>query len=172
MADNNELSALTPHEAAGLVGVGVQSIRRWCEWHAIHLSSGASPGAGIPRRLTGRDIEVLKQVKDLRYQGLQTDAINDRLAQLAFPEIDTDSNITIDTAIAPHNAPDGLQQAPGMVAMIETVNAVQRRLEALERSASEAKQGQRDNIIMFGFGFIAAALMFLLLIVLAWLYGG
>jgi len=52
------------------------------------------------------------------------------------------------------------------------LEAMHSEIAAIRAVASEAKQGQRDNIIMFGFGFIAAALMFLLLIVLAWLYSG
>jgi len=45
------------------------------------------------------------------------------------------------------------------------MNAMQRQIDGIQHA-------RRDNIMMFGFGFIAAALMFLLLIVLAWLYGG
>src|SRR5690349_16356919 len=108
MAINPELSPLTPHEAAVAVGVGVQSIRRWCEWHAIHLSAGASPGPGVPRRLVARDVEVLKMVKDLRYQGLQTEAINDRLKTMAFPEIA--DNVDIDNAVT---VADSVKAAPG-----------------------------------------------------------
>lgn len=150
MSNNSELSALTPHEAAGQVGVGVQSIRRWCEWHSIHLSSGASPGPGIPRRLNARDIEVLRQVKDLRYQGLQTEAINDRLADLTFPEIDTEAITTLDSEeLAPVAAQEGLQQAQGIIVTLE---AMQRQLDGLQAERANRRAGWERDALIFVIG--------------------
>jgi len=133
MASSESLSPLTPHEAAAAVGVGVQSIRRWCEWHAAHLSPGANPGAGMPRRLVARDVEVLKEVKDLRYQGLQTEAINERLAGLTFPEVE---NIQIiDTPGLNENnvldAPSSLQDAQqAFLTPVRLLDDLEKRMDA------------------------------------------
>jgi len=114
---------------------------------------------------------VLLQVRDLRAQGLHTETINEQLAGLTFAVIESDEQSPpADTEIAPTStAPDGLQQAPVVLVALE---AMQRQLDAVRIIASEGKQARRDNVIVFGFGFMTAALMFLLLIVLSWLYGG
>lgn len=167
MAYSESLSPLTPAEAAEAVGVGVQSIRRWCEWHAMHLSAGASPGSGVPRRLVARDVEVLKVVKELRYQGLQTEAINERLKTMAFPDI-ADS-IESDNAVTVADSADTLPVVQ------ETSSAVQLPIVALNdlRSEFNAKftaleQRTRPNVWWFvaglvaGLGFAAVAELFAL----------
>lgn len=162
MAINPELSPLTPAEAAEAVAVGVQSIRRWCEWHAGHLSVGASPGPGIPRRLTQRDVEVLKVVKELRYQGLQTDAINDRLKSMAFPEIadsaDSDSAVTVADSV---EATPGAQARQGgaIVPKVEPefITSIERRFAALERSAQEQRATWWHVAVGIGIGLGMAA---------------
>lgn len=170
MPISTELSAFTPHEAATAVGVGVQSIRRWCEWHAIHLSDSASPGPGIPRRLTRRDVEVLKAVKDLRYQGLQTEAINDRLYNMVFPEIDSqvDSAVTIPITPTPDtNALDAQHSTLAVrVALDDLRNEFDAKLAVLQRSR------EPSFFVGFGAGFIAALLLMIAIILLAVLYGG
>ena len=170
MPISTELSVFTPHEAATAVGVGVQSIRRWCEWHAIHLSDSASPGPGIPRRLTRRDVEVLKAVKDLRYQGLQTEAINDRLYSMVFPEIDSqvDSAVTIPITPTPDtNALDAQHSTPALtVALFDLERRIDAKLEAIQRSR------EPSYFVGVGIGFIAALLFMVAIIMLASLYGG
>jgi len=169
MVDNSRLHTMTPSEAAALVGVGPHSIRRWCEWHAAHLSPGANPGIGGQRRLTMLDVEVLKEVSNLRLQGLQTLAINEQLAGLTFAEIDTDSNNTIDTAIAPQSAPDGLQQAPGVLVALE---AMRSEIDAIRAVANEGKRIQRDAIYLIAIGIVIGLLFAVGMILLAWLYSG
>ena len=100
------------------MGVGVQSIRRWCEWHSLHLSPGASPGPSVPRRLTKRDVEVLKEVKALRYQGLQTEAINDRLDTMVFPEVDNAAD-TVDSAALQPASPDAPTAPPATLLVLD-----------------------------------------------------
>lgn len=147
MASSESLSPLTPHEAAAAVGVGVQSIRRWCEWHAAHLSPGANPGAGMPRRLVARDVEVLKEVKDLRYQGLQTEAINEHLAGLTFPEIEPGDQA--DALTVPPASQEG-QGAPQLPAVVH--NDLQTKLDRLERSVVRIEAETRPNWWWFAVG--------------------
>ena len=107
MPSNTPSHTLAISEAAEAIDVSIHSLRRWCEWHSTHLSPGANPPAGQARRLTGVDIEVLRHVKALRSEGLQTVAINEQLAGLTFAEIDTeDSNAGDREEIEPTIWPD------------------------------------------------------------------
>ena len=144
----NEQTTLTPAKAAELVGVEVYTIRRWCDWHAAHLSPGASPGAGALRRLTMRDIEVLKTVRDLRAQGLTTATINEQLAGVTFPEIEPGDQV--DTALDAHPAsPEG----PGAAQLPAPVqNDLALRLDRLERSLVEVQGAARPNWWWFAVG--------------------
>ncbi len=162
MANIDRQTTLTPATAAQRLCVEVYTVRRWCDWHAAYLSPGASPGPGALRRLNGRDIEVLLQVRDLRAQGLHTETINEQLAGLTFAEIDTNESGEIGSELAPQPSQEALQ-APS--AILVALEAMQRQLDGYQRA-------RRDNVIVFSFGFMAAGIMFLLLIGLAWLYSG
>jgi len=74
--------ATPPTETAEIIDITPVSLRRWCDYHAAHLSPGANPPAGQARRFTGRDIEVLKTVKQLREQVFTVARINEQLATL------------------------------------------------------------------------------------------
>ena len=163
------LSALPPHEAAKQVGVGVQSIRRWCEWHAAHLSAGATPGPGIPRKLTGRDIQVLIEVRALRYQGYQTEAINDRLAMLTFAEIDTgehsEPSQENDLAQRPPGAPESTEI---VVRLLDTLAAMQRQIDSIQESG---RKDRRDAILWVALGAIGAGVFFVVVLLAALVLG-
>ena len=147
----NEQTTLTPAKAAELVGVEVYTIRRWCDWHAAHLSPGASPGAGALRRLTMRDIEVLKTVRDLRAQGLTTATINEQLAGVTFPEIEPgDQADNEQTAL---DAPPASQEGLGAAQLPAPVqNDLVLRLDRLERSLVEVQGEARPRWWWFAVG--------------------
>jgi hypothetical protein len=90
--------------------------------------------------LTGVDIEVLRHVKALRSEGLQTIAINDKLSGLTFAEIDAPIE---DIAIVHPDAPDVPEStlAPMMDGYITL--AIQGRIEALELANVTTAQNQR-----------------------------
>ena len=156
---------LAVSEAAEAVGVTIHSLRRWCEWHATHLTPGANPTPGHARRLSGVDIEVLRHVKSLRDEGLQTIAINEHLATLTFAEIDNldQTNTALESSPA---LPDAPHATPAPIVAQDYYLSVERRLVALERS------WQPSTITALGIGFLAACMLFLLLIGLAVAYGG
>lgn len=168
MVDTSRLHTITPSEAAALVGVGSHTIRRWCEWHSAHLSPSANPGNGGQRRLTMLDIEVLKEVSNLRLQGLQTEQINEKLAQLTFAEVDNSSSqitkIAADSEeLAPLASQEGLQQTSGVIMAME---AMQRRVDAIEQAR------RFDAVGLVGLGIVIGIAFCTLLIALASLYGG
>ena len=172
MPSNIPSHTLAISEAAETVGVTIHSLRRWCEWHKAHLSPGANPPTGQPRRLTGVDIEVLRHVKALRSEGLQTVAINEQLAGLTFAEIDTGDHSPVDSEeIAPTAAQEKLQQTPGAIVAPEYLMAIERRFEALEAARQEDRRDRFDQLTMLGIGVCFGLLFCAILIGLAWLYG-
>ena len=93
MNDIQGSQSITSGDAATEIGVGVHTIRRWCEWHAVHLSPGANPPPGAPRQIVWRDILVFKAIKEMRSQGLQTPAINERLASMTIATVEAEDDI-------------------------------------------------------------------------------
>lgn len=175
MPSNKNSHTFAVSEAAAAVGASVHSLRRWCEWHAPHLSSGANPTSGQARRLDRRDIEVLRYVKAQRDEGLQTLAINKQLKGLTFAVIDKPS--TGEQQIDEPAALEGLGDAPSDIVVSSAINAIEtlnRRVEALEtiRQTPAPVVAQRDATVAFGLGFVAALLFVLLIVGLAVLYGG
>ena len=162
MVDNNPLQTFTPTEAAELVGAGAHSIRRWAEWHSAHLSQGASPTPGAPRRFTGRDVEVLKHVKALREQGLQTLAINEQLARLTFAEIDNqDQAVELPAALNPQ---PGSQESPSAAQLpVMVVNDLENRFNAkfaaLEKTREEVKHTRQRETLIFLLGLTAGIVL-------------
>jgi DNA-binding transcriptional MerR regulator len=156
----------TPAEAAHEVGVGSQTIRRWCEWHAEHLSPGANPPAGAPRRLNWRDIEVFKSVRVMRDEGLPTSTINERLESMAFPTIDTESPAEGEALTIPPSE-DLQDTSKASIVVMETLTTVLRELETVRSEQKEMRRYQRDYVLVFGAGVIVAALFFLVILLLA-----
>lgn len=158
---------IAPHDTAHRLGITPATLRRWCEYHAAHLSPGVQPLPGQARRFTGHDIEVLLYCKQLRAQGLTVASINEQLPGLTFAEIDA---IQEDTAIASVDASDARDGALAPIVGQDYLMSIERRFEALQASMDEVKRvpvaSPRDGITMFGFGFIAALLFVLLLLAL------
>ena len=163
MANNDRQTTITPSVAAQRLGVEVYTVRRWCDWHAAHLSASASPGAGALRRLTQSDIEVLSMVRDLRAQGLHTETINEQLEGVTFAVVDTDEQSAADSEeLAPVASQDGLQSTQ---AMLMVLNDLQRQIDGIQQS-------RRDSVTWFSLGFLVAGFLFLGMVLLSWLYGG
>lgn len=156
----------TPHATAAMLEITPVTLRRWCEYHAQHLSAGANPPAGKARRFTGRDLEVLKHVRSLRAQGLTVADINEHLAGLTFAVVDASEQTTGESKeIASLSSPEGLQQSPGVIVALE---AMQRQIDAIQ----QANRGRFDTVTVLGIGICIGLLFAVGMIVLAWLYGG
>lgn len=140
----------TPHATAAMLEITPVTLRRWCEYHAEHLSPGANPQAGKARRFTGRDLEVFKHVRSLRALGLTVSDINEQLQALTFAVVDNDEQSAADSSeLAPTTAQDSLQ----------------RQIDGLQAA-------RRDNVTWFALGFLVAGFLFLGMVLLSWLYGG
>jgi len=146
MPSNQPAHTVLVSEAASAVGVNSHTIRRWAEWHSAHLSPGANPPAGQAKRFAGRDIEVLRHVKALRNEGLQTDAINEKLSGLTFAEIEVIDTLrlgSIDSEASRHvpkaNIIPFTQPQPGAIQQIDVSDTalIFKRLDALEQNTRE-----------------------------------
>lgn len=120
----------TVGEASNRLGVPAHQLRRWCKYHADHLSPEANPAQpGIERRLTAHDIAVLASVRDMRSRGLTTALINVHLQAVKVGE---PANITD----APVAAQDGPQQAQTALLVVDAIQSAMAplaaRIEALE----------------------------------------
>src|SRR5262245_40062110 len=91
----------TVGDVSARLDVPTHQLRRWCKYHAAHLSLEANPAeSGIERRLTERDIAVLSSVRDMRAQGLTSVLINVRLQSVKVGEVEP-AHITEASQVAP-----------------------------------------------------------------------
>jgi DNA-binding transcriptional MerR regulator len=142
------------------------TLRRWCEYHAEHLSAGANPQAGKARRFTGRDLEVFKHVRSLRAQGLTVADINEQLQALTFAVVDTDEQSAGDSEeLAPVASQESLHD---VAAIIQALSSHQAQIDAIQ----QANRRRFDTVTVLGIGICIGLLFSVGMIVLAWLYGG
>lgn len=150
----------TPAQVASILETDASTVRRWCGWHAAHLSDSASPSPGGRRLLTSHDVEVLREVRALRIAGLSTQAVNEQLANRIFAVPDS-------TELA-QTSPDAPGHEITPVAMVNNLatllGPIQARMEAIERN-------QRDRVTVFALGFLAACGLFGLILLLFVLFG-
>lgn len=77
---------MTPKEAADIIGVTAQSVRRYTQRFSRFLSPGASPEPGHPRTLTPEDVYILQFVADQTRDGQDYDTVEEMLETLPLPE--------------------------------------------------------------------------------------
>ena len=165
MADSiNEQHRFAPHDVAGMFDVSVMTVRRWAEYHKAHLSESANPSPGKPRSFTWADVEQFRQIKTWRDEGLSVDAINTRLTNNVTEPIT--STVTDNSAIALPTSPEGLQQAP---AMLVVLNDLEKRIDAKIEVLHQARRF--DAVGFIGIGIIIGIAFCTMLIALASLYG-
>ncbi len=152
---------LRPADIAKECGVSVGTVRNWCAEYAEFLSMGANPIDGN-RLLNERDLEICRYIASLRKEGMSKPQIILRLRETTFGHVDTEQSI-----VKPIEAPQSLQEShQDTSSMIVALHAMQTDIEALKASTQDARQSQRDGVVMFGVGFIAALLFVLLLLAL------
>lgn len=147
MPDHNPLHTFAPHDLAGMFDISVMTIRRWAEYHAAHLSDGANPTTGQPRRFTWTDVETMRKIKAWRDNGLSVDAINAKLT-----EANAEANTAVTVAVSAEPVPAS-QETPSasqlpMVALDDLEKRIDAKLEAME-------QRNRPNLWWFAAGLAA-----------------
>ena len=157
-----------PHETAQSLGITPATLRRWADYHKAYLSPETQPSSGQPRRFTNRDIEILKYCKHLRDQGLTVASINEQLAGLTFPEVDVKNEIEPvqdDQQTAPVTTVTPSPQSAVEPLTAYAIEQILTRVDRLERSNKSA-------VIYVGVGFMLACGMFIVILLLASIYGG
>lgn len=131
-----------PSQIAEMFDVSANTVRNWSRWHGAHLDDAATPGMGATRLFSARDVQVLKQVNELRTAGLTTDEINERLAGMRFPVVTQDV-----TDVEPEFSPPApVESAETLLPVLrdvvdqkQRIDAIDTRLRAVERRSSEWK---------------------------------
>ncbi len=145
-------------DAAKACNVTLNTIRNWCKDYSAFLSAGATVATG-QREFTGRDMDVFKYIALLRSEGMQKDAIVQRLGETTFPEIEEGAII---------EQPALQETPPSAPAPLGARDDLETRLALLERSVIETQRAQRPNVWWFavgllaGLGFAAVAELFAL----------
>lgn len=163
----------SPTAAAGLLGISVSSLRTWCAQFAVALSDGASPGPGVERKLNDTDIAILLRVKELRAQGMPTEAIVTALhgedtASLQ-PYIDATATATTTLAESP-TAP--LQQPPAQLDIIAAFSAIQTQIQTLQTTQREDHQARAGQVTSYMLGLLSGLLLCVLIMLIVWIVGG
>ena len=91
---------LTPKVVADQVGCSPDTIRRYSERFARHLSDGANPGKGGTRYFSPVDVFVLQTIKRETERGIGADDIDGLLDTLAVPEGLLDQGEEVEEALS------------------------------------------------------------------------
>jgi hypothetical protein len=102
---------------------------------------------------------------------MKTHEIAERLAETSFGEVEESAG----HELVHQAAPDNSQSTPTSIMGPEYLSMIERRFEALEAARAADKTTiemlQYRTITAFAFGFIADGIFFLIVVVMAWLYG-
>lgn len=123
-----------PAQIAEIFDVSPNTVRNWARWHGEYLDDSATPGPGATRLFSGRDMQVLKAINQLRSQGLTTDEINARLAVMTFPIVEPIAE-QIESDFSPPAARESVESA--LLPVLREAVDQKQRIDALEARISE-----------------------------------
>ena len=162
----------TPQAVAREIEVSVQSVRRWADTYKDLLGDSANPAPGKTRLYIWDDIQILKQIKELRDKGLTPNAITISLSESA-KTISTGDIETV-TELLPA-LPDAPESTLGAIVALDAILSLQRQIEALAalpakiRALEQAKVSDRrlvrDGVFIFMAGVVVAVVIMLIIIV-------
>ena len=117
----------TPAQAAKQADIPLSTLRLWTGIYAEFLSPAANPGAGVNRRLTPQDVEVLKAVAQLRHNGLEPAQITARLRDTPLESLQQ----------PPGTPTTGVEPMPGTSIAATSSNALEAFLSANTRQLDD-----------------------------------
>jgi DNA-binding transcriptional MerR regulator len=147
----------TPAQVAAKAHVSAQSVRNWGKEYSEFLSPGASGQHGA-RIFTDEDLDVLLAVAALRRSGVPPAEIPERLRDNSVPPV-------IDVVQTALQAPQESAQSSENIS-IALYNALQSRLEAVERSVAEQAAQRRQMAAVYLLG-ILSGIAFVIVLFLA-----
>jgi DNA-binding transcriptional MerR regulator len=162
-----------PSDAAKACNVSVNTVRGWIRDFGEHFTPGARGESGN-RLLSDKDMNTLQYIAALRSEGLQRDAIAPRLQEVEIGEAETIEPLQeASIAIASPISPDVRHATPALtVALDDLEKRIDAKFEALQQARQADEQRRRDPLQTFVLGFLTACALFLMLLLLAVLYGG
>lgn len=154
----------SPTAAAAIVGISVSSLRNWCAVFADHLSADAHPPPGMERKLSAQDVAILQRVRDLRGQGMTTEAIRAALqtedTTTLQPHIDV---VAVPAAPMPTEAPQVAVEA------LQIVVAMNERMTALESRLQSTETATAQRFTWFAYGVMVGVMLVAVAAGLLWL---
>jgi len=154
----------SPTAAAALVGISVSSLRNWCAQFGDHLSASAHPPPGKERQLSAADVAVLQRVRDLRAQGMTTEAIRAALQQ----EDLTTLQPVVDVAPTPP-AQAATEQPQAHAEALQIVAAMNERQQAIEQRIAAVETATAQRMTWFAYGVLVGVALVAVAAGLVWL---
>lgn len=159
-----------PSDAAKMLGVSTNTIRNWCDTFSAHLSEEATPPPGAMRRLTERDIEVLRAIAAMREESLQLDEINERLFGMAFPEISPEN--AEPSALVPSEPSYSAIQSTNLAAFTEALQNVSNQQQRIDELDRRLRIIERWRYLWQAVAFVLAMALIVALVLLSVAYMG
>lgn len=124
-----------PGRAAKQIGVPPSTLRLWARTYAEFLSEGANPDAGQERRFTLADVQTLKDVAQMRHNGMLPPDITQRLRNNAAgsQQDAPQSSVTeLDVSTHANSSHDAIQAFLQRTEVNDRLRDVDGRLERIE----------------------------------------
>lgn len=143
-----------PSDAAKACNVSVNTIRGWIRDFGEHFTPEAR-GEGGNRLLSDKDLNTLQYIASLRSNGLQRDAIAQRLQETSIGEAETLVDVQ-KPAIALQPTP----AAPSAdFAALVALNDLQSQITALQQAKEEVKRSRQRDTLIYLLGFASGILL-------------
>lgn len=150
-----------PSDAAKACNVSVNTIRGWIRDFGEHFTPEAR-GEGGNRLLSDKDLNTLQYIASLRLNGLQRDAIAQRLQETSIGEAETlvdvqKASIALQTATIAQ--PTGQESPSNDFAALVALNDLQTQILALQQAKEEVKRSRQRDTLFFALGLTAGIVL-------------
>lgn len=143
-----------PSDAAKTCNVSVNTVRGWIRDFGEHFTPEARGESGN-RLLSDKDLNTLKYIASLRSNGLQRDAIAQRLQETSIGEAETLVDVQKpETVLQPTPA----APSADFVALV-ALNDLQKQIAALQQAKEEVKRSRQRDTLIYLLGFASGILL-------------
>lgn len=154
-----------PARAAKQVGIPVSTLRLWTRQYGEFLSAGANPTPGDERRYTAADIEIMRNVNQLRHNGMLPADITQRLRNNAVMPSTPATNAPDDVADVPHVQTAIAPAADALQAFLARSDSIRDNLVDMDRRVA-ALEHRNTTVLIAVAAFAAGVLLVLVVVVL------
>ncbi len=157
----NPTMKYNPSDAAKACNVSVNTVRGWIRDFGEHFTPEARGESGN-RLLSDKDLNTLQYIASLRSNGLQRDAIAQRLQETAIGETETLVDVEKPAiALRPTTeAQQALQQAQeAFLSRVRIIDDLQTQINVLQQIKEEVKQSRQRDTLIFALGLTAGIVL-------------